>query len=53
MRGEEGALRTSARDSLESHLVAFAAEESRLSGGTLIDMAEYRARIEAQVAAQE
>jgi hypothetical protein len=53
MRGEPDALRTSARDSLESHLMAFAAEESRLKGGTLIDMAEYRARIEAQVAAQE
>jgi len=53
MGGEEQALRTSARDSLESHLMAFAAEESRLNGGQVVDMAEYRARIEAEVAAQE
>jgi hypothetical protein len=53
LQGEEDALRTSARDSLESHLMAFAAEESRLNGGQLIDMGEYRARIEAEVAAQE
>jgi hypothetical protein len=53
LRGESDALNTSARDSLESHLMAFAAEESRLNGGAPIDMAEYRARIEAQVAAQE
>jgi hypothetical protein len=33
--------------------MAFAAEESRLNGGTLIDMDEYRARIEAEVAAKE
>ena len=51
--GQGPALRTSARDSLESHLMAFAAEESRLNGGKLIDMDEYRARIEAQVVAQE
>ena len=53
LRGEGETLRTSARESLESHLMAFAAEESRLKGGTLIDMDEYRARIEAEVAAQE
>ena len=53
MRGEPGALHTSARASLESHLMAFAAEESRLNGGVPIDMDEYRARIEAEVAAQE
>jgi predicted dehydrogenase len=52
LRGEGAALRTSARDSLESHLMAFAAEESRLNGGVLIDMSEYRARIEAEVAAE-
>ena len=53
LRGAGEALRSSARDSLESHLMAFAAEESRLNGGALIDMDEYRARIEAEVAAQE
>ncbi|MCB0013579.1 MAG: hypothetical protein KDE34_16815, partial [Anaerolineales bacterium] len=36
---------TSARESLESHLMAFAAEESRLDG-TVIDMAAYRAAAE-------
>jgi hypothetical protein len=53
LNGEADALRTCARDSLESHLMAFAAEESRLNGGRLIDMDEYRARIEAEVAAEE
>ena len=53
LRGEGRALHTSARDSLESHLMAFAAEESRLNGGALIDMDAYRARIEAEVAAKE
>jgi hypothetical protein len=33
--------------------MAFAAEESRLEGGKLIDMRAYRARIEAEVAGQE
>jgi predicted dehydrogenase len=45
MRGEEVAL-TTARESLESHLMAFAAEESRLNG-TVVDMAEFRRRAEA------
>jgi predicted dehydrogenase len=53
LRGEGTALHTSARDSLESHLMAFAAEESRLNGGAQIDMNAYRARIEAQVVAGE
>jgi predicted dehydrogenase len=53
MRGDGSALRTSARDSLESHLMAFAAEESRLNGGKLIDMDDYRTRIENEVAAEE
>ena len=35
---------TSARESLESHLLAFAAEESRLNR-TVIDMKEFRARL--------
>ena len=53
LNGQGTALRTSARDSLESHLMAFAAEESRLAEGQVIDMAAYRTRIEAEVAAQE
>lgn len=36
---------TTARESLESHLMAFAAEESRLQG-TVIDMDAYRAAAE-------
>jgi predicted dehydrogenase len=52
-RGQEPGLYSSARDSLESHLMAFAAEESRTNGGRAIDMAAYRARIEAEVAAEE
>ena len=44
LRGEADAL-TSARESLESHLMAFAAEEARLNG-TVVDMAEFRARAE-------
>jgi hypothetical protein len=36
---------TTARESLESHLLAFAAEESRLEH-SLITMADYRARVE-------
>ena len=35
---------TSARNSLESHLIGYAAEEARLTGA-VIDMDEYRARI--------
>jgi predicted dehydrogenase len=38
---------TTARESLESHLLAFAAEESRLLH-TTIDMAGYRARVDAK-----
>jgi hypothetical protein len=44
LRGEAEPL-TSARVSLESHLLAFAAEEARLQG-KLIDMNEYRLRAE-------
>jgi predicted dehydrogenase len=43
-RGEAAAL-TGARESLESHLLAFAAEESRLQG-TVVDMNEFRRRAE-------
>jgi predicted dehydrogenase len=41
LRGQEPPL-TPARESLESHLLAFAAEQSRLSGAT-VDMAAFRA----------
>jgi hypothetical protein len=37
---------TTARESLESHLMAFAAEEARLTG-TVVHMDEYRGRAEA------
>ena len=38
---------TTARESLESHLLAFAAEEARLQY-SVIDMAEYRTRVDAE-----
>ncbi|MGB0388768.1 MAG: Gfo/Idh/MocA family protein [Ardenticatenaceae bacterium] len=44
IRREAEAL-TTARESLESHLMAFAAEESRLNG-TVVDMNEFRQRAE-------
>jgi len=53
LRGSEDALHTSAREALESHLMAFAAEESRLNGGRTIDMDAYRQRIESEVAQNE
>ncbi|HLV37325.1 MAG TPA: Gfo/Idh/MocA family oxidoreductase [Spirillospora sp.] len=46
MRGEPDDTLTSARASLESHLLAFAAEESRLNH-RLIDMADFRQQAEA------
>jgi predicted dehydrogenase len=48
VRGEEAAL-TTARESLESHLMAFAAEEARLHG-MVIDMTAYRQRAEQETA---
>jgi hypothetical protein len=42
---------TSARASLESHLMAFAAEQARTSGA-MMDMAAYKAEVEARVAAE-
>ena len=42
--------KTSGRVSLESHLMAFAAEESRLSGQP-VDMEQYRRAVEARVVA--
>jgi len=44
-RGERQDVLTSARESVESHLLAFAAEEARLSGQT-VEMTSYRKRIE-------
>ena len=44
VRGEAEAL-TPAREALESHLLAFAAEEARLTG-TVVDMDEFRERAE-------
>ncbi len=49
LRGEIAPL-TTARVSLESHLLAFAAEDARLSG-QVIAMADYRLRAEALGAA--
>ena len=50
MRGEEGGLGsaevlTSARASLESHLMAFAAEQARLEG-TIVEMGTFRQQAE-------
>ncbi len=42
--GEEDQNLTTAKQSIESHLLAFAAEEARLQG-TVIDMEEFRSRI--------
>jgi len=36
--------------SLDSHLMAFAAEESRLNKGKVVEIAEYRAKFESEVA---
>jgi len=45
LRGSEAAL-TTARESLESHLMAFAAERSRVQGGQVIEMDAYRQEVE-------
>ena len=50
VRGADSGALTSARASLESHLLAFAAERSRLTGAT-VDMGAYRADVERSVAA--
>jgi predicted dehydrogenase len=50
VRGVGSGALTSARASLESHLLAFAAERSRLTGAT-VDMAAYRAEVENSVPA--
>jgi hypothetical protein len=41
LRGDEAEVLTAASESLESHLLAFAAEEARVSG-RVIDMPAYR-----------
>ena len=51
VRGEGPALINSARHALEGHLMAFAAEESRLNKGAVIDMEEFRTKAEALGAA--
>lgn len=47
MQGNPDDSVTTARESLESHLLAFAAEESRLNH-TVINMAEFRERVETE-----
>ena len=47
VRGEPDNSLTTARESLESHLLAFAAEEARLNN-TVVEMAEFRQRAEDQ-----
>ena len=49
--GDPAAVITNADVSLESHLMAFAAEESRLNAGQVIEMAAYRERIEKEAVA--
>ena len=51
MQGNPDESITTARESLESHLLAFAAEESR-HNKTVIDMKEYRQRVEAEARSQ-
>lgn len=51
LRGTPDESVTTARESLESHLLAFAAEESRLQH-SVINMADYRARVEAETRQQ-
>jgi predicted dehydrogenase len=50
VRGADSGALTSARASLESHLLAFAAERSRVTGAT-VDMAAYRGEVESRGAA--
>lgn len=47
LRGSDEAALTTARESLESHLMAFAAEEARLHGA-VVEMSAYRQHIEAR-----
>jgi predicted dehydrogenase len=50
VRGADSGALSSVRASLESHLLAFAAERSRVTGAT-VDMAAYRAEVESRGAA--
>jgi predicted dehydrogenase len=50
VRGADSGALTSAGASLENHLLAFAAERSRLTGAT-VDMAAYRAEVQSSIAA--
>jgi predicted dehydrogenase len=43
LSGDAGAVLTAARESVESHVLAFAAEEARVTG-EVVDLAEYRRR---------
>jgi len=47
--GDPSKVSTNVEQSLESHLLAFAAEESRQNGGKVVEMDEYRQRIEREV----
>jgi len=51
--GDPARMLTNVEVSLESHLLAFAAEESRLNHGRVVDMNAYRQRIEEEVARDE
>ena len=42
MTGEKSAVATSIDESIESHYMALAAEESRLNGGALVEIAKFR-----------
>ena len=47
LHGKQPAIVTTARSSLESHLIAFAAEQARLDG-SVIEMPSFRAQAEEQ-----
>jgi hypothetical protein len=42
MTGKNPQVATSIDESIESHYMALAAEESRLNGGALVELAKYR-----------
>jgi hypothetical protein len=52
IRDADGGTLTTARISLESHLLAFAAERSRVSGAP-VDMTAYRAEVESELIGTE